>query len=149
MIKSIIKLGLLLVAGILVYNFFFGEPAEKENAQKIFGEVRDLGVAVKDLLKSEKDKFDAGKYDTALEKVGNMFDKMKTRAEQLKDSKLLDEIAQLEKKRQELTEKLNDTTEKANDGLQDKGAEAGKELNRELEDLMRRADSLVNKMDEQ
>ena len=54
MIKSIIKLGLLLVVGILVYNFFLGTPDEKAQSQKVFNKGKDVIVSVGDLLKSEK-----------------------------------------------------------------------------------------------
>ena len=80
MIRKLLGLLVLVVFGILVYNFFLGTPAEKENAQKIFGEVKDLGVAVKDLLANEKEKFDAGKYDNALKKIGGIFDSLKEKS---------------------------------------------------------------------
>ncbi|HNM26497.1 MAG TPA: hypothetical protein PKL15_13740, partial [Saprospiraceae bacterium] len=66
MIRSLIKIGLVLIVAILVYNRFFGTSAEKEQSKKIFGEMRDVVVSVGQLVKSEKTKFDAGKYDGAL-----------------------------------------------------------------------------------
>ena len=69
MIKSLLKLLVILVVGILIYNLFLGTDEEKQGAKKIVGEVKDVGVAVKDLVKSEKEKFDKGKYDKAGESV--------------------------------------------------------------------------------
>ena len=56
MIRSLLKLGLLLVAGILVYNYFFGPVEEKEQSKEIFGKVRDVGKDAWALLRTEKDK---------------------------------------------------------------------------------------------
>ena len=61
--KSILKLALILVVGILIYNYFLGTDEEKQQSKEIFTEVRDLGKAAWGLLKSEKEKFDEGKYD--------------------------------------------------------------------------------------
>ena len=33
MMRSLIKLGLILVVGILVYNYFFGTPEEKQQSK--------------------------------------------------------------------------------------------------------------------
>ena len=66
MSKTLIKLAFVLVVGLLTYNFFFGSPEEKETSRRVAGEVRDLGASVFDLLKSEKQKLNEGKYDEAL-----------------------------------------------------------------------------------
>ena len=50
----IIKVVLLLVVGIIGYNYFFGSAEEKANAQQIVGQVQKLTHSVADLLKSEK-----------------------------------------------------------------------------------------------
>lgn len=105
--RSLIKLGLLLVAGILVYNFFFGDETEKAQSREIFEKVGDLGRAGINLLRSEKEKFDDGKYDDALDKIGNLFAQVKDKAEDLNDSELLRDINRLEKKRQELKEEVD------------------------------------------
>jgi basic membrane lipoprotein Med (substrate-binding protein (PBP1-ABC) superfamily) len=98
MIKNILQILVVVVVGVLVYNFFLGTPEEKQNARTIFNEVKDVGVAVKDLLQSEKEKFDAGKYDNALDQIGNLFDNMKTEAREF-DEQYLDRIEDLERKR--------------------------------------------------
>lgn len=105
--RSLIKLGLILVAGILVYNYFFGDETEKAQSREIFEKVGDLGRAGINLLKTEKEKFDDGKYDDALDKIGGLFDKVKSKAEDLNDSELLRDISRLEDKRQELKERVD------------------------------------------
>lgn len=105
--KSLIKLGLILVAGILVYNYFFGTETEKAQSREIFEKVGDLGRAGINLLKSEKEKFDEGKYDDALDKIGGLFDKVRDKAEDLGDSELLKDISRLEEKRKELKDRVD------------------------------------------
>ena len=65
MIRSLVKIGILLVGAILVYNYFFGTDTEKDNSRKIFGQMRDVVVSVGQLVKTEKNNFNAGKYDAA------------------------------------------------------------------------------------
>ncbi len=66
MIKTLFKVIVVFAIGLLTYNFFLGSPDEKEASRKVVGQVRDLGVSVFDLLKSEKEKLSEGKYDEAL-----------------------------------------------------------------------------------
>jgi uncharacterized phage infection (PIP) family protein YhgE len=107
MIKSVLKLVAILVIGILIYNYFLGSPSEKEGAQKIFKEFKDVGVSVKDLLKSEKEKFDAGKYDNAVDKIGDLLSGLKRNAKEF-DEQYLQRINDLEKKREELSRQLSE-----------------------------------------
>lgn len=101
MIGQLIKLGLLLLAGILVYNFFFGTDAEKENSRKIFGQLKGLAGSAVELAKSEKEKFDAGKYDGVLEKLGGVYSGLRDKAKYL-DEKVLTRLDELERRKAEL-----------------------------------------------
>ncbi|MCB9081864.1 MAG: hypothetical protein H6555_09160 [Lewinellaceae bacterium] len=102
MIRSLIKLGLFLVAGILIYNYFFGTPEEQEQSKTIFREVRDLGKASWDLLRAEKNKLDDGKYDGAVAKVGNLLDGLKGAVDKARDPAMRDRLAELNRQRQDL-----------------------------------------------
>ena len=140
-----------MVLGILVYNLFLGDSTEKENARKVFSEIKEAGVAVKDLLKSEKKKFDEGKYDEALDKVGNAFSKLKRRAKDI-DEKYVDKIAELDKKRRELEERLAELTEEeekipASYGDDSEFAKTEKKLDKERQQLTLELDNLVEDMD--
>ena len=96
MLRSLIKLGLFLLAGILVYNYFFGTPEEKAQSKQIFTEIKDVTKSAVGLLKTEKQKFDEGKYNDAVDKIGGLIDNLKGKAEQLEDNReLLDQIADL------------------------------------------------------
>lgn len=108
---NLIKLVLIAVVGILVYNSFYGTDAEKETSRKVFGEVKDVWVAVGDLLRTEKQKFDEGKYDTALDKISDSFDSLKEKAKEINDSELLDKIAELDQERKRIQERLEETKE--------------------------------------
>ena len=148
MIRSIIKIGFLLVVGILVYNFFLGTPEEKAQSQKVFNKGKDVIVSVGDLLKSEKAKFDSGKYDTALDKIGDAFNGIRDKANEIQDSGYLDRLNDLDKKRKELQEELSGITQDANDEFASKGDERkADEVKDEINKLMESAKRLVNDME--
>lgn len=160
MIGKLFRLAVVLVIGILVYNLFLGDESEKENARKIFGEVKEVGVAVKDLLKAEKQKFDEGKYDDAFDKVGNLFQKLKSRAKDI-DEKYIDRIAELDEKRKELEKQLA-ALNKQEEAIPDEyGADsefvqaeknldvARHKLTEELNDLMAETEAVMEEMEKE
>ncbi len=112
MVRSLLKLGSLLVVCIIGYNYFFGDSAEKENARKIVGQGKEVLGSVRDLVRSEREKYDKGKYDTAIDKVGNVFDKIRSTAHDNRD--ILDELEKLEAKRKKLQADLKDIETTAN-----------------------------------
>ena len=151
--RSLIKLGLLLVAGILVYNYFFGTQEEKETSKEIFEGVRNLGKATWDLLKTEKEKFDEGKYDEAFNKIGNLFDSLRDKAEKMQDSQVLDQLSELERRRQELEKRVAQ-----NEGVEnydqtgprltpEQQQERQEEIRRDWKDLLEDTERLMNQME--
>ena len=106
----IIKLVLVLVVGILGYNYFFGSAEEKANAQQIVGQVKSLTASVANLLKSEKEKYDEGKYDSAIGKVksalGAIHQKVAGMGEQGKE--LLHKVESLEQQEANLETQLHE-----------------------------------------
>ncbi len=153
--RSLIKLGLILVVGILVYNYFFGTQEEKETSKEIFREVGDLGKATWDLLRSEKQKMDEGKYDDAFEKVGSLFDNLRDKAQELNDSEVLDRLAELEQRRQELEQRTAqrkgvESYENTGPRLTPEEQQAREEaINAEWKDLLDDTEDLMNKMENQ
>jgi hypothetical protein len=105
MIRSLVKIGLLLVVGILGYNFFFGTDAEKETSRKVAHEMGDVARSVGSLLRSERDKFNAGKYDNALEKLGGAYQGLKKQAKFL-DENVVKRLEAAEKRRESLKKEL-------------------------------------------
>lgn len=149
MIRTILKLGFLLVVGILVYNFFLGSPEEKAQSQNVFNKGKEVIVSVGDLLKSEKTKFDSGKYDTALDKIGGAFNGLRDKANEIQDAGYLDRLNDLDKKRKELQEELSEITQDANDEFASKGDERkADKVKDEIDKLMDSAKRLVNDMDD-
>lgn len=143
MIRSLLKLAALLVVGILIYNYFLGSPDEKANAKNIFGKVKDVGVEVGKLLKTEKEKFDEGKYDQALDKIDDIFKDLKTKAKDI-DEKYIPKIEELEKQREDLGKRLRDTQkESENDATKNKEME---KLKTDLNDLLEQTKNLMEDM---
>ena len=142
MLRTLLKIGLLLVVGILVYNYFLGNPSEKASSQKIFNEVKDLGAATWDLLKTEKEKFDNGKYDDALEKMGKVFDDLRGMARDLGND-VSEKVEDLDQRRKEIGEELRQAQESGSEISQ-----AEKErLKREWEELMQETEDLMKEME--
>jgi phage host-nuclease inhibitor protein Gam len=110
MIRSLFKIGLLLVVGILGYNYFFGTDPEKENSKKVFHEVGDVARSVGGLLRSERDKFNQGKYDNALEKLGGAYQGLKKQAKFL-DENVVKRLDAAEKRREALKKELDNIEE--------------------------------------
>ena len=144
MIRSLLKLLFIVVLGILVYNYFLGTPEEKENSRAIFREVKDVAIGVKDLIKSEKEKFDKGKYDKAVDKIGDLLSKLKRKAKDF-DEKYIDRISDLEKKKNELKDAISEFDET------DARIETDKKdsLVNELDQLLQESERLVNDMEKE
>ncbi len=148
MIRTLIKFGFLLVVGLLVYNFFLGTPEEKQQSQRVFDKGKEVLVSVGDLLKSEKEKFDAGKYDTALDKIGDVFDDLKQKAKDFENEDYLGRLEDLENKREELQEELREIDQNVQDEFTSKGDERkAEDLKIEIDRLMDNAKNLVRDMD--
>jgi len=104
--KSLLKLLVVVVIGVLIYNYFFGTPEEKATSKEIFSEVRDLGKATWGLLKSEKQKFDEGKYDEAVDKVGGLLSSLKSKAKSSDDDQAVAKLEELERRRLALDQEI-------------------------------------------
>lgn len=171
MLGKIIKYGLILVAGILIYNFFFGDAAEKKQAKEVIGKAGDALGATWNLLKSEKQKFDAGKYDQALDKLSGAYQAVRNGAQYL-DQTVLRRLDDLERRKAGLQQQL-DSIEAGDEALQNapppppkkKGLRASaaddtaakeaeqqrrkEALQRELEKLIRDSDALLKQAQDQ
>lgn len=136
MIKNILKIGVLLVIGLLGYNYFFGDTTEKAQSREIVGKVGDLGKDAWALLKSERQKMKDGKYDDALDKLDGLYQSLKGKAQDIQDSDVLDRISELSKRREELEAQL-----------QDSGNELSRDARRKLDDLTAETEELMNEME--
>lgn len=92
----LISLAFMLILGVLVYNYFLGDDVEQQQAKEIFKEGKELGKALKSLVKSEGKRYDEGKYDSIINKVKSAVGKDEKLEKQY--SSQLDEIEDLQKK---------------------------------------------------
>ncbi len=138
MIKWLFRIILLLVIGILVYNYFLGDKQEKEQSSAIMTQVKNLGKSLSGLIVSEKDKFDQGKYDLALNKVGEFIDGMRSNEKNLDEDALI-KLDKLEKKQKALQLHVDQTSDL--DSIE--AEKENKKLRNELNDLLREADELL------
>lgn len=108
MAKLVLKIVLGLAVLLVGYNYFWGNAEEKENSRRIVGQVTELGKSVVNLLKSEKEQFDKGKYDQALAKLTSALNIEHERAAELGDDgqECLEKCKHLEEAEHELEEKL-------------------------------------------
>ncbi len=147
MFGFLIKIGLLLVVAVLAYNYFFGSAEEKAQSSKVFGQVKEVAVSVGELAVSEKDRFNAGKYDDALEKLGGAYKALREGAGKL-DKSVLARLGELERRKAALKKEVE-----AMRKIEAEGAAAGEEsarqaqrkaaLRQQLEALQRDSDALV------
>ncbi len=144
MIRFLIKVAVVLIIGILVYNYFFGTSDEKETSKKVFGEVKELAVSIKDLVKSEKTKFDAGKYDKAIEKINSAVNSVKSQVHNNKN--LANEMKQLEQKRALVTQEVEDLKAEKDLKQDDPRIDI---LNQDLKSLSDQLEVISKKMHEQ
>ncbi len=114
MIRFLLKIAFVAVLAILGYNYFFGDSEEKAQSKKVFHEVGDVARSVGSLIRSEREKFNHGKYDGALDKLGNAYQKLRDQAKYL-DENVIKRLDAAEKRRAELKKEL--------DGLGDQPAE--------------------------
>ena len=140
MIGFLIKLAVVLVIGLLAYNYFFGSEEEKAQSAKTFGQMKEVAVSVGALAKSEKEKYDAGKYDAALDKLGNTYKTLREGAQKM-DASLLKRIDELEKRKRGLEKELADIEK--TDSATNQQAERKAQLGLELEQLKQDSDKLV------
>lgn len=144
MIRSIVKFGVLLVVGLVFFNYFLGTPDEKAKAKNTISKAKEAGKVIggvlldlgKDgvaLLKEEKAKFDEGKYDNAIKEVGELISNIKNQVEGV-DGEMLDRINDLEKQKESIEGELEQS--------QGSGGEISKE---KIEKLKKQFENLTEK----
>lgn len=141
MVKALFKLILILVVGILIYNYFLGTPQEKKGVEKIVKEFKEFGGSVADLLKSEKQKFDKGKYDEALDKIGNTLRDLKSSIKGQRDDYSREINDLIEKK-----EQISDTLKKLGNNAEENGIDTSK-VKEQLKALLEETQKLISEMD--
>ena len=140
--KSLIKLLFLLIVGILIYNYFLGTREEKASSEKIFKEFSDLGKAVGDLISQEKEKFDQGKYDDALDKINGFINQLKDKTSAA-SSEIKQQIRSLEKQKEKLKDQISNLPPESDSTTNEELLKQNNELQREIEKLMKDAEKIL------
>lgn len=143
MIKRLLSLAAMLIIGLLVYNTFFGTEQDRESVDKVTS-------GFKELFQSTQDKYKNGEYDEAIDKIGDIFNQLKNKAGELKDSDFNESLSELEQKKQRLEELLKELETKENTptrSLVPEDLDKDKEqIQRELEELQQDVQTLTEKM---
>lgn len=155
MIRTMLKFGFFLLIGVLGYNYFFGSTEEKESSQRIFQEFKVLGTMVKNLVVSEKQKFDTGKYDVALSKINSIYIDLQEKAQRTDNVQLIDKLKDLSTKKQNLENQLSDLKDqqsientkislKEKQKIEKSTKEKQESLRTNLDDLLKETEQLIN-----
>jgi len=140
--RNLLKLVFFAVIGLISYNYFYGNEVEKARSEKVINGVKDVFGSIKDLAVAEKEKFDEGKYDKILDKIGNVFEDVKDKSADISDD-LRDRMADLEDEKIELKERIK---EKKKEGL---WTEEEKEKTKEdFKDLIKKSEELFQEIKE-
>jgi len=140
--RNLIKLVIFAIIGLVSYNYYYGNEDEKAQSEKVIDGVKDVFGSIKDLAVAEKEKFDAGKYDKALDKIGSVFQDFKDKSAELGDD-LKDRLADLEDEKEELEERID---EKKKEGLWTEEDKA--KTKKEFRDLIQKSEDLFKEIKE-
>jgi len=108
MLKGLFQLLVVVLLGILIYNYFLVSPEEKATSKEIFSKAGELGKAAFQLLRSEKEKFDQGKYREAVDRVGGLINSLESKAKATQNVEVLSDLENLERRRRELEIKVTE-----------------------------------------
>jgi hypothetical protein len=142
MMKNLLKLIVLSVIGLISYNYFYGNMEEKARSEKVINGVKDVFHAIKDLAVAEKEKFDAGKYDQALEKIGHLFKDFKEQSLDISED-LRERFAALEQEKDALDEHID---KKKKEGVWTEEEEA--KTKKDFADLIKKTEALFQEIEE-
>lgn len=132
----LIRFLIIIIAGAVAYYYFWGNEPEKENAQKIVDNTTELVSSVTTFLKSEKDKYDEGKYDNFLDKLGNILGNIKGEINKA-DQKMVDQFEDIDSEVKQLQNQLNQNKE---DGFSDREKQSFED---KMNELLQKSEELL------
>jgi len=141
MIRKLISLVILAVIGLMGYNMFFGTEEDKARGQAVAKETKELVGSVIGFLKAEKENYDSGKFDNAMQKLNKAVKNVSQKAQEIGGS-MPERVRQLEDKKNQLDEliqikknsKMADP-KKESDKIKDEMSDILKELQEIAEDI--------------
>lgn len=114
--RRIFKLALIVIIALLAYNYFLGEKGERETAEAVVRELKDLGGALKDAFAQEKDRFDDGKLERIQNDLREWYAKKGSGSEEINSG----ERRELEEMERELETALNEPDSSFQPGREEK-----------------------------
>jgi len=138
MIKTILKLAILLVAGVLIYNYFLGSPDEKAASQKVFNEIKDVGSAVTDFVKDEHQRIKDGKYDKVIGKVDDALTNIEAHVKNM-DPEAIAEYKELKRESAVLEKEIEQVDEEDTELSKDER----KAIEEKLKSLLKRTNEFI------
>lgn len=139
--RFIVKVLLIILLGLIAYNYFFGDDTERETSSLVVDNAKQLGQSVWEMIKVEKDRFSEGKHQEMMEHVGTTIGFIKENKETLNISDI--EMQDLEQQKLELDSLILQTTEKNldNDSFSDKTKDKLQQLLNQLEKIINKSES--------
>lgn len=109
MIKRVLKLGVLILIGWIIYVQFWGTEEQLDKRKNLFQNVKKTGQSIGEIVKTEKIKLKDVSFKEALGNIGGSIDKIKKDTEGMgqKTKEKVQNIEQKKKELDELLEKLN------------------------------------------
>lgn len=133
--RTLFKLALLLVVGLVAYNYYYGSPRERAQSRRIVNQARELGSDTWELLRGEQEKLQSGKYDDALERLDDLYGDLRERVDRIGDRTLEERLSELGRRRRDVEREL-----KADDTLT-------RRARRELDALTDETEALMHEME--
>ncbi|SRR6056297_284104 len=78
MLGRLIKWALIIIIGILVYNYFYGTEAEKQQSEAIFNQTRAVGESIVGFVTDETQKVKDGKYNDVIDNISDFLSQLKS-----------------------------------------------------------------------
>ncbi|NBB88815.1 MAG: hypothetical protein GVX96_03370 [Bacteroidetes bacterium] len=78
MLGRLIKWALIIVIGLLVYNYFYGTEQEKKQSEEIFTKTKEIGQSIVGFVSDETQKVKDGKYNDVIDNISGFLSELKS-----------------------------------------------------------------------
>ncbi len=136
--KTIIKLLIIAILALILYNYFYGDETERETSAQVVDNARQLGQSLWDMIRVEKDRFSDGKHQEIVDNIGSTigFVRDNRDAMNISDSQLME----LEKHQSELDSLITNHSEEI-----DGEKQISEEAKEKLRLLLERVEGLIDR----
>lgn len=139
---TLIRILIMLLLLVFAYNYFVGDEEEKKSTETVISNAKDLISSIGTVIKSEKEKYNDGKYDNAIDKLGNLFTAIQSNFG-FHGSDPDKKLEKLEREKLEIEQEYL-KLENEPDSVRETKKE---ELNRRLEELLSDAEKVLEKLE--